>query len=120
MKTILSCFAILSFFTVFACSGATTSTENPDVVDSGVDSGSGSGSGSHHDSGLLKMRYDAAQTESGVIITPDAHYVSEAGTGGNCNVKTASGITLCETIDLCPGLIVDQKSFPGCGFEKPV
>lgn len=40
-----------------------------------------------------------------------------ATSGTNCGTDPSTGITLCEGIDLCPGLIVDQGAFPGCGFR---
>jgi hypothetical protein len=38
-------------------------------------------------------------------------------TGSQCTEDPAEGITLCETIDLCPGLGVDPSVFANCGFR---
>jgi hypothetical protein len=40
----------------------------------------------------------------------------DAATGAECSIPTMSGAMLCETINLCPGLTVDQNAFNGCGF----
>ena len=41
---------------------------------------------------------------------------ADAPTGGSCTLQTAGGATLCETISRCPGVVVNQASFNGCGF----
>jgi hypothetical protein len=60
-------------------------------------------------------------SSSGTSPGGDAGGGSSGGkgaTGGtNCTTDPASGITLCEQIDACPGLLVDQGAFPGCGFR---
>jgi hypothetical protein len=47
--------------------------------------------------------------------TPDASTV----TGTGCALDSLSGVTLCETISLCPSLTVDPDALPGCGFRIP-
>jgi hypothetical protein len=36
--------------------------------------------------------------------------------GGNCTEVT-TGVSLCQTNSLCPGLQMDATAFPNCGFE---
>jgi len=47
----------------------------------------------------------------------DAGNGSGGATGGQCDVQTTSGVTLCETISLCPSLAVSQNTFNQCGFR---
>jgi hypothetical protein len=65
------------------------------------DAGSGSSSGG-------TAAGDAGTTTSGT---------HGAQSGTNCATDPTSGITLCEAIDACPGLTVDQGAFPGCGWR---
>jgi hypothetical protein len=63
----------------------------------GTDTGSGGGAGAA-DGGA------AAAADSG-----------PSGTG--CTTDPTSQVTLCERIDTCPGIDVDQGAYPGCGFR---
>ena len=38
-------------------------------------------------------------------------------TGAECGTNPATGVTLCEQIDLCPSITVDQGAFAQCGFR---
>lgn len=40
-----------------------------------------------------------------------------AVTGISCGVDPDTGVTLCDGISTCPGLLVDEDQFPGCGFR---
>jgi hypothetical protein len=40
-----------------------------------------------------------------------------ATSGSGCTTDPQSGITLCEQIANCPGVDVDQGTYPGCGFR---
>jgi len=37
--------------------------------------------------------------------------------GINCGTDPDTGVVLCLGISTCPGLVVDQDLFPGCGFR---
>lgn len=38
-------------------------------------------------------------------------------TGSACGTDVQTQVTLCAGIDLCPGIVVDQGTLPGCGFR---
>jgi len=73
--------------------------------DAGTGSGGGSSSGSSSGSGSSADGGTPATTTHG----------AQSGTG--CTTDATSGITLCEAIDACPGITVDQGAFPGCGWR---
>jgi len=73
--------------------------------DAGAGSGGGSGSGSSSGS---SSGGDGGSTGSGT-------HGAQSGTG--CATDATSGITLCEAIDACPGIAVDQGAYPGCGWR---
>jgi hypothetical protein len=47
----------------------------------------------------------------------DGTAVEAAVTGITCGVDPDTGVTLCDGISTCPGLLVDEDQFPGCGFR---
>lgn len=90
--------------------GALMAPGCPDLLTgSRADAGGGSGhpadAGAGSDAGA---RSDAGGGSSG-------GHGATSGTG--CATDPTSGVTLCEAIAQCPGLVVDQGAFPGCGFR---
>lgn len=59
--------------------------------------------------------------DGGGIDAAAAEAQVEAGAtnGSGCGVEPVSGVTLCATIDLCPGVLVDREIYPDCGFRVP-
>ncbi len=56
--------------------------------------------------------------DGGVPPTSSAGGAIDGGTSGTgCGTDTQTGITLCVQIDACPGVSVDQGTFPECGFR---
>jgi hypothetical protein len=97
MRTLLVAITAL----LAGCLDLTTTTGN----DAGA---GGAGSGGSGSSSGATSSGDAGAASSG----------SKGATSGtNCTTDATSGITLCEQIDACPGLVVDQGAFPGCGFR---
>jgi hypothetical protein len=55
---------------------------------------------------------------SGAATSPTAAATTGATPqGSGCATDPATGVTLCQAISVCPGLLVDQGPFPGCGFR---
>lgn len=54
---------------------------------------------------------NAATTDGG---TTDA---GSSVKGLGCGVERETGVTLCTGVNACPGLLVDQDAYPGCGFR---
>lgn len=42
---------------------------------------------------------------------------SSGPNGAGCFTDSSSQVMLCERIDTCPGVDVDQGAYPGCGFR---
>jgi hypothetical protein len=40
-----------------------------------------------------------------------------SGGGSACATDPQTGVTLCEQLNACPGVAVDQGTFPDCGFR---
>lgn len=49
----------------------------------------------------------------------DAGDAATAISGTGCAVDSVSNVTLCTSIDVCPGLAVDHDLYPDCGFRVP-
>jgi hypothetical protein len=84
--------AFASALVLLACSDAQLGT------DTGSSGGGGTSTGS---------------TSSGAAGTTS----SGGGGGAACATDMQTGVTLCEELNGCPGVDVDQGSFPGCGFR---
>ncbi len=63
----------------------------------------GSDAGASSDSSAAKQ--DAAVADGGSSV------------GINCGKDPQTGAELCLGLGSCPGLVVDQNTFPGCGFR---
>jgi hypothetical protein len=53
--------------------------------------------------------------DDGGASTTTETTVGDAGTG--CTQSLTTGVTLCSAIASCPTLVVDQTTFPGCGYR---
>jgi len=58
----------------------------------------------------------AGQAASASSSSSDAG-VTKVPSGSNCLQDGNGQVLLCEQIDLCPGVSVDQGVFPNCGFR---
>ncbi len=59
---------------------------------------------------------DAGPHPDGAAPKTDAG-TPEGGSGINCGADPQTGNVLCLGLSSCPGLIVDQNNYPGCGFR---
>jgi hypothetical protein len=79
---------------LLACSGISVGTD--------VGGGSGGTAGSSATSTTSSSTSSSGSASSG---------------GVSCSTDPQTGVTLCEQVNACPGLVVDQGAFPGCGFR---
>ncbi|HEY8041657.1 MAG TPA: hypothetical protein VIF15_17750 [Polyangiaceae bacterium] len=56
-------------------------------------------------------------TDGGPVATADAGRIEAGPSGAGCFQDTPSQTVLCEQIDTCPGLDVNQGVLPSCGFR---
>jgi hypothetical protein len=63
---------------------------------------------------------DAGAPAPGASSAPgDAAAVDDRMGGSNCALDSISGVTLCTSVAVCPGLAVDHDVYPDCGFRVP-
>jgi hypothetical protein len=66
------------------------------------------------------LQLGAENTDGGArnALTSDAAGAAQSNTGTGC-VDLGSGVQLCTSISLCPGVAVDHDAYPNCGFRMP-
>jgi hypothetical protein len=68
--------------------------------------------------GLMEAGDDEGSLDAGQDA-PDSAQEASTVTGSGCALDPVSGVALCQSTSLCPGLAVDQDALPGCGFRIP-
>jgi hypothetical protein len=66
------------------------------------------------------LALSTSQPDAGAASSADGGTGGEGGGSGGtgCGTDPATGLMLCLGTNACPGLSVDQGSFPGCGFRQ--
>jgi len=71
--------------------------------------------------GCMQIGTDTGGGTSGGAGAATAATAAGGGDGGpsgkNCVQDSQGQLVLCEQIDTCPGVTVDQGAFPNCGFR---
>jgi hypothetical protein len=73
-------------------------------------------------SACLELTLDPANSGSSATSASspaDAGDAARAVSGTGCAVDSVSNVTLCTSIDPCPGVVIDHDVYPDCGFRVP-